>query len=161
MREGLLAALGSEGKVQFQCGITDVKSNGSFVFCFINCSLFSLSLLPLFSVRFGNICSFSEKGGATVFGSNGAELGDFDLVIDASGVATPLRKLRVPGTELKEWYTGIVSLGGIVQVFLCCFCGFCVLKNWYGVLCVKTQQNIQKNFFRTPKRNSTPKWCEG
>jgi len=36
-------------------------------------------------------------------------------VIDACGVASPLRKYRVPGTEIKEWYTGIVAMGGIVQ----------------------------------------------
>jgi 2-polyprenyl-6-methoxyphenol hydroxylase-like FAD-dependent oxidoreductase len=55
------------------------------------------------------------NGGATFFDADDNVLGNYDLAIDASGVASPLRKRRVPGTEIKEWYTGITTLGGIIQ----------------------------------------------
>jgi 2-polyprenyl-6-methoxyphenol hydroxylase-like FAD-dependent oxidoreductase len=55
------------------------------------------------------------SGGATILGSDGAVLGEYDIVIDACGVASPLRKHRIPGTEIKDWYTGLTLVGGMIK----------------------------------------------
>lgn len=57
----------------------------------------------------------NDKNGVTCLNANGEVMGEYDLVIDACGVGSPIRKYRVPGTEVKDWYTGITCLGGIIQ----------------------------------------------
>lgn len=53
--------------------------------------------------------------GATLLGAEGEVLGDYDLVIDASGVASCLRKHRIPGQDFRSWYTGLTMLYGVIN----------------------------------------------
>lgn len=77
-----------------------------------------LSANPSIKVTFN--CGVQELkpnggGGVTFIGAEEKELGEFDIGIDASGVVTPLRKYRVPGTDIKSWYTGIMAIGGLIE----------------------------------------------
>jgi len=45
-------------------------------------------------------------------------LGTFDLIVDSSGVSSPLRKFRIEGEEddgTGQYYNGLTMIGGIIQ----------------------------------------------
>jgi hypothetical protein len=47
---------------------------------------------------------------------SGKVLGTYDAVVDASGLNSKLRKVRVCGeTSIKEHYTGITMIQGIIE----------------------------------------------
>lgn len=54
-------------------------------------------------------------GTARLHGKGGDALGTFDLVVDSSGVGSPLRKHRVVEDGTNQYYIGLTMVNGIVQ----------------------------------------------
>lgn len=52
--------------------------------------------------------------GALLVDSDGNELGQYDVVVDASGMSSKLRRRRVPTHDLASTYTGITMLHGVI-----------------------------------------------
>jgi len=96
MREGLLAAIG---------GVEDNED----VSVYFGTKVTGMNVLAAKEGR--------EKREVVLVGDNGKNLGTYDLIVDASGVRSPLRKLRVDDGDggTKKYYNGITLVAGIVQ----------------------------------------------
>lgn len=82
--DGLLTALGDEVKVQFESGVESIGMCGD------------------------------GSGGAELFGAGGHSLGAFDIVVDASGVSSSLRRFRVRDFDLASTYSGLTMIHGTI-----------------------------------------------